>query len=66
MGLSGAEKRRKRKGGSPTGGPGKHGLFKQPVRSRRGYLAPTILERHLTYAGRLGQTRPNYSGRPSG
>lgn len=44
-GLSGAEKRRRRKGGSSTGGPGKKGVFRQPIRSRRGYLAPTILER---------------------
>jgi hypothetical protein len=38
--LSGAEKRRKRKGGNPEGGPGKKGAGMRPgtPRQRRGYL----------------------------
>lgn len=46
MGLSGAEKRRKRKGGNLHGGPGQRGRFQQPIRSRRGYLAPFVTELH--------------------
>lgn len=40
MSLSGAEKRRKRKGGSPTGGPGKSGGGMRPStpRSKKGLL----------------------------
>lgn len=44
-GLTGAEKRRKRKGGNPNGGPGSRGLFSQTCRSRRGYLDPFITEK---------------------
>jgi hypothetical protein len=43
-GRSGAEKRRARKGGRAKG-PGMRGAFRQPIRSRRGYLDPFITER---------------------